>query len=144
MEMMLAVVVFMLMSAGLTAALLAGRSSWMVNESTSIVQQQARNALWVLAKDFRQAEGLNLVTDAHSVNFSFTHAVDGVVSYTWNDTSQKLTRTAGTKVRDIGTNITGFTLTDLGYGVEINLIVRRMSTNKKATTMVLKEKVVYR
>jgi Tfp pilus assembly protein PilW len=142
--MMLAVVIFMLMSAGLTAALLAGRSSWMANDNSSVVQQQARNALWVLAKDFRQAKGLSLVTDAHSVNFSFTHAVDGTVSYTWNDTTQKLTRTAGTKIRDIGTNITGFTLTDLGYGVDISLTVRRMSTNMKTDTMVLKERVVYR
>jgi Tfp pilus assembly protein PilW len=140
----MAVAIFVLMSAGLTAALLAGRSSWMVNENSSLVQQQARNALWVLAKDFRQAKGLSLVTDAHSVNFSFTHAVDGTVSYTWNDTTQNLTRTAGTKIRVVGTNITGFTLTDLGYGVEISLTVRRVSTNKKTGTIVLKQKVVYR
>jgi prepilin-type N-terminal cleavage/methylation domain-containing protein len=143
-EMMLAVVIFAFMSAGLTAALLAGRSAWQVNENSSIVQQQARNVIWVVARDLRQSDGLTITSDAHSLTFSFTHPTDGAVNYAWNDTTRQLVRTDSVKRRIVGNNISAFSLTHLGYGVELSLTAMRVSSNIKAGTLSLKQKVVFR
>jgi type II secretory pathway pseudopilin PulG len=143
-EMLLAVVIFMFMSAGLTAALLAGRSAWLVNENSSIVQQQARNALLMLAKDLRQASGVSIGTTAHSLSLNFTHPADGAVSYAWDDTTQQIVRTDSARYRVAGNNISAFTVTDLGYGLNLSLTAARVSTNRKTDSLTLKHRVVYR
>lgn len=148
-ETMISVVIFMMMAAGLSTAVIAGKAAWEVSQNSLNVQTQVRSALWNMSRDLRQAgTGLTLAQDAASLTFSFTHPVVGPVTYTWvkdpvsgvGDVVRQTT--AGNRI--VARNISILSLVNNGPDVVITATAAAMSATRKVDMMTLRQKVVLR
>jgi prepilin-type N-terminal cleavage/methylation domain-containing protein len=148
-ETMMSVAIFVIMIAGISTTVVAGRSAWEVNQNSVNVQTQVRAALWNISKDLRQAgTSLSLTQSATAVTIAFTHPVDGSVTYAWTQDAVSgigdVTRQTTTKTRIIARNISELSLVNNGTDVVITATATGTSATRKADTMTLKEKVVMR
>lgn len=156
MEMMISLVIFLMMIGGVISALQAGRSAWQVNDNTVAVHDAARNVLWSLVQDLRQARGISVNTSvAGKTVVTFTHPTDGTVTYTWtNDLLSPadpvtpafhVTRAWGARVRTLAHDISAFTVdvTNPSFA-DVTVTATRTSENRKPSAMTLRQKVRYR
>ena len=85
-EVMVSTVIFTFILGGLYATLTVGRISWQSYDSAVRAQRGARNALTVLAKDFRVAENVIVAQSPESVLLAYSHPDDGAVNCNWAST----------------------------------------------------------
>ncbi|MDO8674768.1 MAG: prepilin-type N-terminal cleavage/methylation domain-containing protein [Candidatus Omnitrophota bacterium] len=146
-EMLVVVGIFTMMMAGLYTALAAGNVSWQASENGVAIQRDARNALWVMAKDLRKGSGAAITQSVGSTTLIFTHPTDGSVTYTWSDSganAKKLIRQMTASSRILANNISALTFTDQTTSILISTTVTRSPTVGPSASLTLSQEVAYR
>lgn len=125
-EIMVSISIFVFICAGLSTILMVGNTSWKTQLANASAQQQIRNSIEMLERDFRSASGIIVNQDSENMNVSFTKPSEGNVTYSWTkaiggDNLNQLIRTSGVKTRIIARDISSLTLTDSASDIKIDI-----------------------
>jgi len=146
-EVMVATVIFMFILGGLYATLTVGRISWQSYDSAVRAQREARNALTVLAKDFRVVENLIVTQSTGSTLLAYSHPDDGAINCTWASTggdAGRIIRQTATANWIIAKEVSAFSIVDTPDEVTMTVEVTVDSGNGQDNTFQLIRKVARR
>lgn len=148
-ETLVSVLLFTFIIGGLFSVIMAGNVSWQRHQATMSAQRQARNAMIMIARDFRSAKNLQLTQSSSVVDAVFNHASKGQMTYSWTTLAganvNRVIRTLASpaETRIIAQDISSFRITEATNDFTIDLTARSTS-GRQTSTFRLKERVAKR
>ena len=147
-ETLVATAIFAAVLGGLYTALTVGNKSWNAYNDNLTVQREARNGLFSIVKEIREAQNILITKDSGHVTINFKRPSVGIVSYKWTDSgpeAHKIIRQNNSNSRILANNISALSF---DYPRNNAIVVDITATQKpligEAVTFHLKEKVALR
>lgn len=147
MEVLVSVLIFSFMAAGLYGAYNSSKQAWQNNDNNVLLQREARKALLVMVPELRQASGITITQNSTSATISFTHSSLGSVTYSWSTSganANKIIKQTSTVTRTLADNISALSFSNPSGAVIINLTATKTQTTGQVASFSLTEKVAIR
>jgi hypothetical protein len=126
-ELLVSVLLFMFIVAGLFTALLASNKSWQIYGATVRAQQEVRKAISWMSRDLRIAENLQITPGTGSLTLTFSQPGVGTVTYSWittgADAKRILRQIAGRTLPPwkVANNISAFSVSQSADDITVNV-----------------------
>jgi prepilin-type N-terminal cleavage/methylation domain-containing protein len=139
-EMMVAMAIFTVLTAGIYSALYIGNISWAVQDISVNVHDQARRAIGKLTRDLRVGRGVTInetvAPEGTTIDVYFSRTGEGNITYDWTtvegDTQNQLIRTDDDGAVIVAQDISALSFTETANDIKINLTVSAQ-TNQNQT-----------
>ncbi len=133
--------------AGIYSTLIVGNKSWEYYDSSITAKKEARNALFGMAKELREAKHIKVIQGDGECALHFSVPVTGAVSYVWSekgDNANKIIRRSRRGTRVLAKHISNVSFNRFKNSIIINLAARREDGDGNTSQVILKEKVALR
>jgi Tfp pilus assembly protein PilW len=143
-ELVVSVLLFMFIVAGLFTALLAGNKSWQTYGATVRAQQEVRKAISWMSRDLRIAQNLPAGTGSISLPLTFSQPGVGTVTYSWVTTgaqANRIIRQTATRSWIVANKISAFSVSQTADDITVNVTATVASSRVQNSTFQLAHKM---
>lgn len=123
-EVLVSVLIFSLIVGGLYSTLVTGNRSWATYNNSITVQRDARNAVFAMTKELREAKNILITEDSGGLALNFYHPGVGSVSYLWAKTgsdARKIIRKSPNKTWTLANHVSSLSFKYIKNAVIIDI-----------------------
>lgn len=146
-EILAAIVMGSIIILSLHSVFVSGNAAWQTYDGKANTQNQARKALFTIAKELREANNVVVTTTADSVTVNFTNQEGEAVTLSWStigNNANKIIYQDQSTTRTIASDISALSLNNSGSSVSVNLTSTKDTATGQTSSFSLKEKIALR
>ncbi len=144
-ELLVTVAILAIVIGVMQSSMVSGNFSWTSYQGTIGAQGQARQALFAMARELRQASDIVVAQDGSSVDF--TRSGIGNISYDWSAIgadANRIIRTDSTTTRTLAKNISALSFVANETTITIDVTASASVAGGRTSTAQFKERIALR